>query len=89
MHSDGMRSATDERLLFPVGAVVNGSVDLGTISFFASNCIGVITGYRPSDLTWKHNGSGFIYVGIPDSGFDDNIYFHDLASGTETRLTYF
>jgi hypothetical protein len=152
---------------FPVGVVVGGSVDLGTISFFASNCIGVLTGYRPSDLSWKHDGSeigfallglrkmavdaisefeidelkpygsglssnlawspvddrylyedmsftnanaqlflareggepemiledyegfvtpawlpdgsGFIYVGIPDSGFDDNIYLHDLA----------
>jgi Tol biopolymer transport system component len=162
---------------FPVGAVGDGSVDLGTISFFASNCIDALTGYRPSDLSWKHDGSeigftllglrkmvvdatsefeieelkpygsglssnlawspvddrylyedfsfsgggqqlfiaeeggeaelliddyngdvtpawlpdgsGFIYVGTPDSGFDDNIYHHDLVSGEDTRLTYF
>jgi hypothetical protein len=162
---------------FPMGVVTNGSVDLGTISFLAANCIGTLTSYRPSGLSWKHDGSeigfalfglykmpvdavsefeieelkphngglssnlawspvderylyedtafpsanhqlflaeeggepeliledhngyvtsvwlpdgsGFIYVGIPDSGFDDNIYLHDLASGTDSRLTYF
>jgi Tol biopolymer transport system component len=162
---------------FPVGMVSNGKVDIGTTTFFAANCCGILTGYRPSDLSWKYDGSeigfaliglwkmpvdttagfaieelepygsglssnlawspvddrylyedmdyrtthaqlflareggepelilddyngfvtpvwlpdasGFLYVGLPDSGFDDTIYLHDLASGEDTRLTYF
>lgn len=40
---------------------------------------------------WLPDGSGIVYTGQPDRrySFDDNIYFHDLASGQTQRLTYF
>jgi hypothetical protein len=163
---------------FPTGRVSNGSVDIGTTSFFAANCVELITAYRPSDLFWKcdgseigfallglrkmpmdatlefaieelephgsghsrnlawspvddrylysdmsfsngqsqlflaqeggeselilegfedlvmpvwlPDGSGFLYVGFPSGiNIDDTIYLHDLASGEDTRLTFF
>lgn len=51
---------------FPVAPVNNGVVDLGTISFFAFNCLGVLTGYHANDLTWKRDGSeiGLDIIGL-------------------------
>ncbi|MEJ2643227.1 MAG: hypothetical protein P8010_27100 [Desulfosarcinaceae bacterium] len=51
---------------FPMGMVANGGVDIGTTPFFAANCIGLLTGYLPSDLSWKYDGSeiGFALLGL-------------------------
>jgi hypothetical protein len=49
---------------FPSGLVAGGSVDLGTFSFFAANCAGIITNAYPTDLSWKRDGSeiGFAFA---------------------------
>lgn len=51
---------------FPTGMVAGDSVELGTFSFIAANCAGILTGYQPSDLSWKKDGSeiGFALLGL-------------------------
>jgi Tol biopolymer transport system component len=51
---------------FPVGSVEGGSVDLGTVHFYGSNCIGKLISYRPFDLSWSHDGGdiGFTLLGL-------------------------
>lgn len=51
---------------FPVAPVNNGVVDLGTVHFFATNCIGSIVDYHPYNLSWKRDGSeiGFDILGL-------------------------
>lgn len=51
---------------FPMGMVTNGQVVLGTVKFFASNCIGLISGYQPHNLCWNRDGSelGFSLLGL-------------------------
>jgi hypothetical protein len=39
------------------GIVVNGSVDIGTTTFFATNCVGSLLGVQASDLSYKYDGS--------------------------------